>query len=101
MAPTEIIASCPKPFVIHGESGAWRVGFVVAVLLGILGVGDGDISRDHALSTAALPGRSCERVAMHWLIDEMRRRHGSVVGYALDHGLPAEVVHDLRAVLVA
>lgn len=58
-----VIAEAERPVVFHCGAGRDRTGLVAAVLLGVLGVSDDDISRGYALSAARRPwpGRPCRR----------------------------------------
>jgi hypothetical protein len=82
------VADADKPVVLLGDDDA--IGLVAAVLLGVLGVGDGDIVRDHALT----PGATAE--AVRGMLLSMRLNHGSVTGYALDAGVDMLVIEVLR-----
>jgi protein-tyrosine phosphatase len=104
------------PAVIHCAGGRDRTGVVVALLLELLGVPDEEIALDYHLS---------ERFTQRWLawkeaqsgevpvlplnllytpeeaillfLEELRRRHGSIVGYLLGSGLEPAAVDRLRA----
>ena len=116
-----LLARAPRPAVFHCGMGKDRTGLLAAVLLGVLGVGDDDIVRDYVLSNQALPGLitrledrhpsaasaspppaayAAEPQVMRTVLGAVRHRHGAVVGYAADHGLPFEVVRTLRSELV-
>ena len=116
-----LVADVPRPLVFHCSAGKDRTGLVAATLLGVLGVGDDDIVRDYAVSSYAMAGLverlrgghpasgstvlppaayEAEPASMRTVLGDLRHRHGAVVGYATDHGLPFEVVRRLRAELV-
>jgi protein tyrosine/serine phosphatase len=89
------IADEPRPIVFHDETGRDRAALVAAVLLGVLGVAEDDIVRDHALSPMS-GGPS----VMRTVLAGFKRDHGSALGYALDHGLEIATVESLRDALL-
>lgn len=114
-----ILAETTDPAVVHCGLGRDRTGLVAAVLLGVLGVGDEDISRDYAMSSPELPalieqGRADRAPAMSYppeayeasaqtmrsVIRSMRTDHGSIVGFALDNGADVDLIEELRAKLL-
>lgn len=111
------------PVVVHGTAGKDRTGVVAAVLLGMLGVGDDAIAEDYAASgpavarlarrwsatdpeiadaLATLPAEYLEAPpeAMLRFLQEVRRRHGTMVGYVRGIGVPLETVERLHEVLL-
>jgi protein-tyrosine phosphatase len=116
-----LLADAPRPMIFHCSAGKDRTGLVAAILLGVLGVGDDDIVRDYALSSHAMMGLverlrgghpasgstvlppeayEADPAFMRAVLEDLRHRHGAVVGYATDHGLSFEVVRRLRSELV-
>ncbi|HEX8632457.1 MAG TPA: tyrosine-protein phosphatase [Catenuloplanes sp.] len=99
------------PVVVHCVAGKDRTGVVCALTLSLLGVSDEDIVEDYALSTAASqrfgawvrqqypdlppmhqPYYDSPAEAMALFLAELRRRHGTVEGYATGAGVtPAQI----------
>ncbi|HVF31453.1 MAG TPA: tyrosine-protein phosphatase [Acidimicrobiales bacterium] len=109
------------PVVVTCSGGKDRTGMVIALLLGILGVPDDTIVEDYALSdefmTRDATGFSAalERVTAAGLDPEVLRtrpdtmwrflreisaRSGSIRAFALELGVPAEVVEQARTNLL-
>jgi protein tyrosine/serine phosphatase len=110
------------PVVVHCTAGKDRTGVLVAVLLGILGVDDETIVADYALSAramATLRQRLAERYPearpqieqatelfsaepsnISSLLTDLRRRHGSIDGYARSAGVGDGELAALRDVLL-
>lgn len=110
------------PIVFHCAAGKDRTGIVAALVLGILGVDEATIADDYARSgevmslmvqrhhAAAEAGGGVAEVAeqrypvdpstMATLLAELRSRHGSIAGYAIDSGLESAAVDRLRAELL-
>jgi protein-tyrosine phosphatase len=121
-AVLEVLASSTEPAVFFCAAGKDRTGLVAALLLGMLGVNDGDIARDYALTAPAMPGileraRTWSAEAggtpafppqvygaapetMRRLLAEVREEHGSALGYVLDSGLDISAVEELRGLLL-
>jgi protein-tyrosine phosphatase len=112
------VAESELPAVFHCTAGKDRTGLVAAVVLGALGVPDVEIARDYGLTQCVLPAlleRVAKRLArvapqfslppdahtadvatMQTVLRSIRADHGSMLGYALDIGVPARVIHGLR-----
>ena len=110
------------PVVFHCAAGKDRTGVVAAVLLGLLGVDDEDVVADYALTAEVMPTMierfrayaesrgevrempahafSADPSTMRAVLDALRRRYGSVEGYAAALGLGPDVVEELRAALL-
>jgi protein-tyrosine phosphatase len=107
------------PAVIHCGGGRDRAGILSALTLGLLEVSDDAIAVDYARSaeatarTAALISRQrgaafthspefaeTPAEAMHIVLRELRRRHGSIVGYAQSIGLTAAAITKLRGHMI-
>lgn len=112
------------PAVVHCEAGCDRTGVFAAVVLGLVGVPDADICADYAMTATAAPAinaRIRALAAMHgvplpdgyadgWFMTtvetmaatlaEVRRRWGSLSGWAGEHGLGPTHLAALRAALV-
>jgi protein-tyrosine phosphatase len=101
------------PAVVHCVAGKDRTGVICALTLSLLGVADHEIADDYALSTEAAerfmtwvrrtnpdaamkPYYRSPAEAMMLFLKDLRRRHGSVGGYARDAGLTAAGVTALR-----
>jgi protein tyrosine/serine phosphatase len=112
------------PAVFHCAAGKDRTGVLAALVLSLLGVGDGDIAADYGLSRlgmarftehlrATSPERAdvmerqpkvfadCPEAAMELFLDDLRGRYGSVEEYAGSVGAGDDVVDGLRANLLA
>ncbi|MEV4538380.1 tyrosine-protein phosphatase [Asanoa sp. NPDC049518] len=108
------------PVVVHCVAGKDRTGVVCALTLSLLGVSDGDVAADYALSTAAserfsawlrtalpdaevppTPFMASPAAAMLLFLSELRDRHGSIEGYAKHAGLTTEDLSALRAHLLS
>lgn len=110
-------SSCTAP------AGKDRTGVLVAVILSLLGIDDGVIAEDYALSAAAmdqLARRIVERMpeqreaimavadvmfmaapaAITSLLTGLRQEYGSVEAYAAAYGVEPGVVDGLRASLL-
>ncbi len=112
------VASADGPAVYHCAAGKDRTGVVSAVLLGLLGVRDEIIVADYAASQekldaivdrlmstrgyeemlTALPPDTlhAEPETMVELLDRLRRKYGSIEGYAREIGLADALVERLR-----
>jgi protein-tyrosine phosphatase len=107
------------PVVVHCAAGKDRTGVLVAVLLALLGVPDGTIAEDYALSARAMEAllaRLLERVHdqeeliasvatrmfdaapgnILGLLEGLRAAWGTVEAYAAAHGAGPDVVGALR-----
>lgn len=116
----------PKAFpaLVHCTAGKDRTGLVVGLLLAVLGVPDGAIAANYALTevnfTAEAKARVLKRAAeaglpaqklavmvgsppqlMLEVLEHVRSSHGSVAGYLTDHGLPESAIADLYQTLAA
>jgi protein-tyrosine phosphatase len=112
-----------QPVIVHCAAGKDRTGVLVAVILALLGVDDGVIAEDYALSAAAMDtllGRILERMpeqrevimtvadvmfsaqpeAIIALLDGLRDEYGSVEAYAASYGAGEQVLEELRASLL-
>jgi protein-tyrosine phosphatase len=119
----EIIAAEDNhPLVFHCAVGKDRTGLLAAVLLSTLGVPDGDIIEDYALSAPYMATiiermngkpETAERVkripAMFWgalpesmarLLAEIRQAHGSTAQYLMENGADASLVARLEKALL-
>lgn len=97
--------------VVHCFGGRDRTGFVIAILLSVLGVAEDEIAADYSLSTEFIvrwrernPGVPLQPsllysppAAMLIFLARLRDRHGSVDGYLRHIGLPDAVTTGLRA----
>ncbi|HEY7105353.1 MAG TPA: tyrosine-protein phosphatase [Acidimicrobiia bacterium] len=107
------------PMVFQCAAGKDRTGLVAAIVLGLLGVADAEITADYAATATVIdvllarlaaraPGAeppgprimSAEAETMQAALDWMRATHGSVEGYLRAHGLADAEVASLRAALV-
>jgi protein-tyrosine phosphatase len=114
-AALEVVADRPGPVVVHCTSGKDRTGLVVAVVLGLLGVGEGHVVADFALTglaterlradwQAANPGRvpwaaygEAPPELMRLFLRGLDERYGSLRGYAYDAvGVTDDLVARLR-----
>ena len=108
------------PLVFHCSAGKDRTGVTAALLLGLLGVDDATVAADYALTAPAMEALvewvrrnapedavdtmadqpptflACPPEAMRGFLDELRARHGSIVGYADHIGLGADEIAALR-----
>lgn len=87
-AAFDAIASASGSVLLYSTTSGACVDDVAATLLGVLGVGDDDVARDHAMSTGGADIRA-------WLRD-IRIGHGSMTGYATDLGVDLAVINQLR-----
>jgi protein-tyrosine phosphatase len=109
------------PVVFHCVAGKDRTGVIAALLLGLLGVSDGDIVADYALTQEVMPLMldrwrtsltvpdsdefpahilRAEAETMRRLLAILRQEYGSLEGYVRVGGLPDELVDALRAHLL-
>ena len=118
------VARAPEGGVlIHCAAGKDRTGLISALLLGAVGVPDGTIADDYALTAELLasrdqewlengPGERAEREALLarfaptaevllQVLDGLDRRHGGVEGYLLKAGLSPGDLERLRERLLA
>jgi len=103
------------PVVVHCMAGKDRTGLICALTLSLLGVPDGDVAQEYALTSpniarlratleAAKPGRTdldsipldTPAVAMRDFLADLRDKHGSVEAYVREIGVPGGVVRALR-----
>ncbi|WP_067505433.1 tyrosine-protein phosphatase [Actinoplanes sp. TFC3] len=103
------------PVVVHCMAGKDRTGVVCALTLALLGVSDGDIADDYALTEASMASLTtylqrtspdvmhdkyhmfnCPKDAMLLFLADLRARHGSVGAYVRDIGVTPEQVAALR-----
>ena len=118
----ERLAESPNPTVFHCAAGKDRTGMVAAVVLGILGVPDLKIVEDYVLTSCALDGildrltqmPSYELLreelpletlharpeTMESLLARIRKRFGSMRGYARSAGTTEETLRKLEERLV-
>jgi protein-tyrosine phosphatase len=112
-----------QPVIVHCAAGKDRTGVLVAVILSLLGIDDGVIAEDYALSAAAmdqLARRIVERMpeqreaiiavadvmfmaapaAITSLLTGLRLEYGSIEAYASAYGVGTDVVDRLRASLL-
>lgn len=99
------------PAVVHCFAGKDRTGVLVAVALALLGVDDGGIADDYALSAGWSEVAVLDDVPDHWLLApreamvmflaDLRARFGSVEAYAATAGVDAGTVTALRGQLLA
>jgi hypothetical protein len=110
------------PVVMHCFAGKDRTGVLAALTLCLLGVPDPHIAADYALSepsqasvSAQILAQSdadglppppagflaCPPEAIMMFLTELRRRHGSVAGFAARAGVTPEHVAALRAHMLA
>ncbi len=113
-----VVAEAEGPVLYHCAAGKDRTGVVSAVLLGVLGVADAVIALDYADSEATL-GAIIERLrrqeayremiamlppdtlragreTMEEFLAALRRRYGSVEGYARAAGASDQTITSLR-----
>jgi protein-tyrosine phosphatase len=107
------------PVVVHCMAGKDRTGTVCALTLSLLGVSDGDIAADYALTTEAMrplteyllrasPGtvKGNEHMfdspaeAMLLFLGDLRARHGSIEAYVKEIGLTDDDLESLRSHLL-
>ena len=113
-----VLAESPAPAVYHCAAGKDRTGVISAVLLGLLGVEEGIIVADYALSSAnidaiierlnaaegyramleTLPPETMHALpqTMEGFLARIAQRYGSMAGYARDIDLGDETVEKLR-----
>ncbi|HEX2850949.1 MAG TPA: tyrosine-protein phosphatase [Acidimicrobiales bacterium] len=112
-----------RPLAFHCSAGKDRTGVVAALVLSALGASDDVIADDYQCSAAAMqrlvdwitthrpeaadtmakqPSAflECPREAMHGFLDEVRARHGSVIGYLASIGVTEAQLRGLRTALV-
>jgi protein-tyrosine phosphatase len=123
-AVVELVADADgHPVVFFCAGGKDRTGLVAALVLGALGVADGEIAGDYALTAENLPrllernrARAAargvdpevtehelllaEEATMLAVLARVRAEHGSVEGYLERHGLAPQTVEALRAGLL-
>ena len=117
----EAVASAEPAVVLHCQAGRDRTGFVVALILGAIGVDDKDIVSDYCASDEALATeyerfraehpeqaeRLAETVAKRaWVmaaaLGAMRSGYGDVGAYVRDAvGVSAQALTRLRQLLIA
>ena len=111
------------PIVFHCAAGKDRTGVLAALTLALLGVSDGDIAEDYALSGAGMerlrewivanvpesrdamvnqPTAFLEAPpeAIHRLLSHLRERHGSVAGYVRGLGVDPATIDAIRSQLL-
>jgi protein tyrosine/serine phosphatase len=107
------------PVIVHCMAGKDRTGTVCALTLALLGVSDGDIASDYALTTSAMKPltdylleknpeavRGNEHMfdsppgAMLTFLDDLRALHGSVEGFAREIGLTDAEIASMRTHLL-
>jgi protein-tyrosine phosphatase len=124
MAEALVLLADPAayPAVFHCSAGKDRTGLLAALVLGLLGVSDGNIISDYALSQQAM-GRmltwlraerpeirdqiedsaaaivAAEPDTMALFIERLRQRHGSFIGYAESLGVGATIASIQQALL--
>jgi protein-tyrosine phosphatase len=119
----EVLASpAAHPAVFHCTAGKDRTGLLSALVLSLLGVPEGTVVADYALSGEAMErlraklilkypdGKdviadidevfSADPANMVELFRYLRERYGSVTGYAAAVGVPDELVARLRSTLL-
>ncbi len=118
----ERLAHTSHPTVFHCAAGKDRTGMVAAILLGVLGVPDPEIVEDYVLTSYALEGildrltqmPSYELLreelppetlharpeTMESLLARIRKRFGSMRGYARSTGTPEATLRKLEERLV-
>jgi protein tyrosine/serine phosphatase len=114
-ALTVIADPSNAPVVVHCVAGKDRTGIVCALTLALLGVDDGAVADDYALSTEAsarfsvwiretMPGEaelpppflSSPAAAMALFLADLRERYDGVEGYARHAGVAADEIASLR-----
>ncbi|MEU1811461.1 tyrosine-protein phosphatase [Micromonospora aurantiaca (nom. illeg.)] len=114
-----IADSANAPVVVHCVAGKDRTGIVCALTLAVLGVPDGDVVADYALSTAASqrfaewvratlpdaeepppPFLESPAEAMELFLAELRTGYGSVEGYLTHAGVTEAQLESLRTHLL-
>lgn len=111
------------PAVFHCAAGKDRTGLLAALILGGLGVDDDTIAADFSASAGAMerkrewalrempdwvermstmPGymMSAHPDAIRTILDDLRARHGSIVGYLSSIGVGSATLADLRSALI-
>ena len=109
-----------RPVVFQCMAGKDRTGLLAAVLLGLLGVDDETIAMDYARTSEALPAMmarweargstydpevirpylTADAATMHHALGAIRKGHGTIERYTLDHGLSPDEISALRAKLI-
>ena len=110
------------PAVFHCAAGKDRTGLVAALLLSLVGVDDGIVAADYALTEEhmgeliarhkpraeaadefAEVGQSYFKIdadSMRKVLEGLRERHGTIEGYLLAQGLDAPSIDALRRDLI-
>jgi len=118
----ETLATTADPVLVHCFAGKDRTGVVAAVLLGVLGVSDGDIVADYARTRAELPAIRASLAAsrafaevidrfppetlhadpetMEQFLAEVRDRFGDMRGYVRGIGLTEKTLATLAERLI-
>jgi len=94
------------PILCHCRAGADRVGTVVFLLLGLLGVGLDDLARDYELTSLSVWGkRSRHSAAFQTILEALREFSGTdanqqIESYARAIGLTSEEISRIRETLL-
>jgi protein-tyrosine phosphatase len=94
------------PILCHCRAGADRVGTVVFLLLGLLGVEFDDLARDYELTSFSVWGkRSRHSAAFQTVVDALQTFPGATINeqirnYAIAIGLTAEEIDRIRGILL-
>lgn len=122
-AVVEISRTAGSPTLVHCSAGKDRTGVVIALVLAVVGVGDPDIVADYALTSRYLNPRTpvavrqlaggdrarvpspamlaCPPRLLADTLRRLRRDHGGVQDFLLDHGATPADLRRLREHLVA